>query len=160
MNNVRTDDGWLQVDKYGSWNSLTRSGLAEKRSTRVGRHCSCLACTVDCHSVRLDSMLETVQFPARVADLNARLSDMDADTLALYTSQSVSSSSSSSPSAEFLIDYLFSYPLNPMPCWSLIHCSCVALAVARVLCVSWLIISDDGFVSFSCHFISHKNTHE
>ncbi len=36
-------------------------------------------------SIRLDSMLQTVQFPAGIANLDSGLANMDADTLTLWT---------------------------------------------------------------------------
>ena len=36
-------------------------------------------------AVRLDAVLEAVELPARVADLAARLADVDGDALALQT---------------------------------------------------------------------------
>ena len=68
-------DGRLEIHKHGARNVLTGAGLAEERVERV---VSSAEGSVRWHqSVRLDSVLETVQLPARVANLASCLSNVD-----------------------------------------------------------------------------------
>jgi len=73
------DDGWLQINEDSSWDVLTGTSFGEKGVERV------VAATdgfVAWHlSIRLDSVLEAVEFPAGVTDLDSGLSDVDRDTL-------------------------------------------------------------------------------
>ena len=70
----------LQVNEHRARNVLPGAGLAEERvegvvssaDGLVGRHLS----------VRLNSVLEAVKLPAGIANLHARLSHVDRDTLA------------------------------------------------------------------------------
>jgi len=76
-----TNDGRFEVYEHGPGDVFSSAGFAEKcveavvsaAHRLVGRHLS----------VRLDTMLQTVQFPARVADLNASLSYMYGYTFTL-----------------------------------------------------------------------------
>jgi len=81
---VRTDDGWFEVDEDGARYALSRPGLTEERRARVIGHGGRLLCFLDRQTVRLDAVFQTVQLPARVADLHARLTHVDADALTLY----------------------------------------------------------------------------
>ena len=78
------DDGGLKVDKDGPGNVLARPGLGEEGGEAVVPEC-----LVAGHvAVWLDAVLEAVELPARVADLNPGLADVDGDTLTLKTQQS------------------------------------------------------------------------
>ena len=76
-----TNYGGLQVHENGPRDMLPRPSLTEERVEGiipspyrlVGRHLS----------VRLDSVLQTVQLPACIAHLYSGLSDVDADDLPL-----------------------------------------------------------------------------
>ena len=71
-------NSWLQVHKDGSWDVLSSSSLAKEgvegivssSDSLVGRHLS----------VRLNAVLQAVELPASVPDLDSRLSDVDRDT--------------------------------------------------------------------------------
>ena len=76
-----TDYSGFQIDENGSGDVLARPCLAEERvegvvpspNRLVGRHLS----------VRLDSVLQTVQLPACIADLHSGLANVDTDTFPL-----------------------------------------------------------------------------
>jgi len=76
-----TNDGWFEVYEHGPGDVFSSACFAEKSVEAVvsaahrlvGRHLS----------VRLDTMLQTVQFPTRVADLDASLSYMYGYTFTL-----------------------------------------------------------------------------
>ena len=76
-----TDDSWLQINKHSSWDVLASSSLREEGvegviSTSDGLVTGHLA-------IRLDTVLQAVQLPAGVSDLDSSLSDVDRDTLTL-----------------------------------------------------------------------------
>jgi hypothetical protein len=72
---------WLQVDEDGTRHVLAGSSLAEEGVERVIASSNGLAAR---HlTVRLDTVLQTVQFPAGIAHLDSGLADMDADALKL-----------------------------------------------------------------------------
>ena len=72
-NSGLVDDSWLQVNEDSSWDMLSASSLREEglegvvSKGLVRRHMA----------IRLDSMLETVQLPARIPDLTAGLTHVD-----------------------------------------------------------------------------------
>jgi len=76
------DDGWLEIDEHSSWDVLAGTGFGEKGVERVvaatdgfvGRHLS----------IWLDTVLEAVEFPTGVTDLDTGLSDVDRDTLSHF----------------------------------------------------------------------------
>lgn len=76
-----TDNSGLEINEHCSRNMFSSSSLAEEcvegvittADRFVRRHLA----------VRLDSMLEAVQFPASVTNLDTSLSDVDRDTLTL-----------------------------------------------------------------------------
>jgi hypothetical protein len=76
------DDGWLQINEDSSWDVFAGTSFREKGVERV------VAATngfVAWHlSIRLDSVLEAVEFPAGVTDLDSGLSDVDRDTLSHF----------------------------------------------------------------------------
>lgn len=78
-----TDYGRFQVNKHGTGHVFAGSGLAEEGVERV------VAATdgfVSGHlTVRLDAMLETVQFPAGITDLDSGLANVYRDALTLLT---------------------------------------------------------------------------
>lgn len=81
---VPTDAVGLQVDEDGARHVLPCAGLREERVERVLLAAERL---VTRHlAVRLDAVLEAVELPAGVADLHARLADVQADHLALRSS--------------------------------------------------------------------------
>ena len=71
------DDSWLKIEENASWDVLSSSGFGEKgvesiitsSNGLVGRHLA----------VRLDTVLEAVQLPASITDLDTGLSDMNGD---------------------------------------------------------------------------------
>ena len=74
LSNIFTDDRGFEVDEHRPRHVLAGPRFAEKRVERVvfdsggfvGGHLA----------VRLDAVLQAVEFPARVADLRARLTDV------------------------------------------------------------------------------------
>ena len=76
-----TDDGWLEIDEDGSGHVLAGASLAEEGVERV------IATTdglVAGHlAIRLDSVLQAVQLPAGVTDLDTGLSNVYGDTFTL-----------------------------------------------------------------------------
>ena len=82
-----TDHGGLQVHEHGPGHVLARPGLAEERVEGVIPAADGL---VAGHlAVGLNAMLQAVQLPAGVADLDARLPHVDGDALALEAEQRV-----------------------------------------------------------------------
>lgn len=76
-----TNDGWLQINENRSWNVFSRPGLGEEGVEGVVSPSDRL---VTWHlSVRLDTVLQAVQLPARISDLHSGLTDMNTDALAL-----------------------------------------------------------------------------
>ena len=77
------DNGWLEVHENGPGHVLAGPGLREEGGVGVVPAAGLL---VGGHgAVWLDAVLEAVELPARVADLAARLADVDGDALALQT---------------------------------------------------------------------------
>ena len=76
-----TNYRWLEIDKDTSGNVFAGSGLAEEGVEGIITTSDCL---VRGHlTVRLDSVLQTVQLPTGVAHLDSGLADMDRDYFAL-----------------------------------------------------------------------------
>ena len=76
-----TDDRWFQVNKHGARNVFSRSGLAEKRVEGIVSSADGL---VAWHlAIRLNSMLQAVQLPTSVSNLNSGLANVDWNTLTL-----------------------------------------------------------------------------
>ena len=84
-----TDDGRLQIDENSSRHELASAGLREEGVEGL----LALGVGVDVHratnllgksdAIGLDAVLQAVQLPTRVADLNAGLTNVDRDTLTL-----------------------------------------------------------------------------
>ena len=78
---VLTDYSWLQIHEHSSGNVFSRTSVAEERVEQVVTATNCL---VAGHlAIRLDSVLQAVQLPAGVADLDSGLTDVKGDTLTL-----------------------------------------------------------------------------
>ena len=76
-----TYDSGLQVDEDGTWHVFTGTSLAEERIKGVISSPDSL---VRWHlAVWLDTVLQTVELPACVSDLDTGLSDVDRNTLTL-----------------------------------------------------------------------------
>jgi len=81
---ILTDYSRLKVDEYSTRDVLASSGLTEECVEGVVSTSNCLVAR---HlTIRLDAMLQTVQFPAGVAHLHSGLADMDADAFTLQPS--------------------------------------------------------------------------
>ena len=78
-NSGLVNDSWLQVNEDSSWNMLSASGLGEEGLEGVVPKCLVRGHT----TIRLDSMLQAVELPTGVSNLNSSLADMDRDTLTL-----------------------------------------------------------------------------
>ena len=92
---VRTDDGGLQVDEDGTGHVLSSASLAEEGVEGVVATSDGL---VTGHlAIRLDSVLQAVQLPAGVSDLDSGLSDVYGDTFTLENK------SCSAQTTEFLL---------------------------------------------------------
>jgi hypothetical protein len=75
------DHSRLQVKEHSSRNMFPGSSLAEERVERVITTSDGL---VRGHlTIRLDTVLQTVQFPASITDLNSGLTEMNRNTLTL-----------------------------------------------------------------------------
>jgi len=76
------DDGWFEIDENGSWDVFAGTSFGEKGVEGV------IATTdgfVGWHlSVWLDTVLEAVEFPTGITDLDTGLSDVDRDTLSHF----------------------------------------------------------------------------
>ena len=71
----------LQVEEHSSRNMFPGSSLAEERVERVITTSDGF---VRGHlTIRLDTVLQTVQFPASITDLNSGLTEMNRNTLTL-----------------------------------------------------------------------------
>ena len=78
-NSGLVNDSWLQVNEDSSWNVLSASGLGEEGLEGVISEG-----LVRGHAaIGLDSMLEAVELPTGVSNLDSGLADMDRDTLTL-----------------------------------------------------------------------------
>ena len=76
-----TDDCWLQINKHCAGHMLARSSLTEEGVEGVITIADGL---VTRHlAIRLDAMLQAVQLPAGVTDLDTSLTNMDGDALTL-----------------------------------------------------------------------------
>ena len=74
-------DSWLQVQEHSSRNVFSGSSFTEEGVEGVIAASDGL---VRGHlTIRLDTMLETVEFPAGITDLTSGLSKVDRDTLTL-----------------------------------------------------------------------------
>jgi len=72
------DYGWFQVNEDGSWYVLASSSLTEEGVEGIITTSNGL---VTWHlTIRLDTVFQTVQFPAGITDLDSGLSDVDRDT--------------------------------------------------------------------------------
>ena len=72
---------WLEVNKHSPGDVLACPGLAEEGVERIVPSSNGL---VTGHlTVGLDSMFQTVQFPAGIAHLDSGLADVDTDTFPL-----------------------------------------------------------------------------
>ena len=77
---VFTDDGRFQIDENSPWDMFASASFTEEGIERV---ISATDRFVRWHlTVRLNAMFETVQFPARITDLNTGLTDVDRNTFA------------------------------------------------------------------------------
>lgn len=82
---VLTNHARFQINVHGSRHMLSWARFGEESIEGiiphgVGRHGHRF---FRYYSVRADSVLQTVQLPTRIADLNSGLTDMDTDALAL-----------------------------------------------------------------------------
>jgi len=69
------DYSWFQIDENSSWNVFSSSSFTEEGVEGIISTSNGL---VTWHlTIRLDSMLKAVQFPAGVTDLDSGLSDVD-----------------------------------------------------------------------------------
>jgi len=76
-NSGLVNDSWLEVDKDSSWNVLSTASLREESLEGV-----ISKSLVRGHaSIRLDSMLETVEFPTGISNLDSSLANVNRDTL-------------------------------------------------------------------------------
>merc|ERR1712227_639288 len=72
------NDRWLQINKHSSGHVFATSGLREEGVEAVVSTTNSL---VRGHlTIRLDTMLQAVEFPARITNLDSGLSNVDADT--------------------------------------------------------------------------------
>ena len=78
---VLTDDGGLQVNEHGTGHVLASTSLAEEGVEGVITASDGL---VRGHlAIRLDAVLQAVQFPAGITDLDTGLANVDRDALTL-----------------------------------------------------------------------------
>ena len=76
-NSGLVNDSWLEVDKDSSWNVLSTASLREESLEGVISES-----LVRGHaSIRLDSVLETVEFPTGISNLDSSLANVNRDTL-------------------------------------------------------------------------------
>jgi hypothetical protein len=69
------DNSWLKINEDGSWDMFSSSSFAEEGVEGIISTSDGL---VTWHlTIRLDTVLKTVQFPTGVTDLNTGLSDVD-----------------------------------------------------------------------------------
>ena len=81
FNLLLTNDGWLEIYKHGSRDVLASPGLTEEGVEGVITTTNGL---VTGHlAIRLDTMLQAVQLPAGITDLDTSLTDVDRDTFTL-----------------------------------------------------------------------------
>ena len=82
---VLTDNCGLQIDEDGAGHVFAGAGLAEERveGVVIGAHR-----LVTGHlAIRLDAVLQAVELPAGVTDLDTRLTHVDGDTFALMAGE-------------------------------------------------------------------------
>jgi len=73
------DNSWLKIDKDGSWDVFSSSSFAEEGVEGIISTSDGL---VTWHlTIRLDTMLQAVELPASITDLDTGLTDMDGDAL-------------------------------------------------------------------------------
>ena len=76
-----TDNRRFQINENGAWNVFSRSGLAEKRVEGIVSSADSL---VAGHlAIRLNSMLQAVQLPTSISNLNSSLANVDRNTFTL-----------------------------------------------------------------------------
>ena len=79
------DNGWFQVEEDSTGNVFASSSLAEEGVERIVTSSDGL---VRGHlAIRLDTVLQTVEFPARISDLTSGLSKVNRDALTLKISE-------------------------------------------------------------------------
>lgn len=72
---LHTDDGWFQVNEHSTGYVFASTGLAEESVEAVVTRSNGL---VRGHlAIRLDTVLQAVQFPAGISDLDSGLANMD-----------------------------------------------------------------------------------
>ena len=78
-NSGLVNDSWLEIDKDSSWNVLSTASLREESLEGV-----ISKSLVRGHaSIRLDSVLKTVEFPTGISNLDSSLANVNRDTLTL-----------------------------------------------------------------------------
>ena len=81
-----TDNSGLQVDEHGTGHVLASAGLTEEGVEGVITASDGL---VRGHlAIRLDAVLQAVQFPAGITDLDTGLANMDGDAFTLWAKRS------------------------------------------------------------------------
>ena len=81
LTNLLTYDGWFEVHKDSPWDVFPGPGLAEEGVEGVIATSDGL---VTGHlTIRLDTVFQTVQLPAGIANLDTALTKMDGDTFTL-----------------------------------------------------------------------------
>lgn len=78
---LHTDNGWLKIYEYGSWNMFSVTCLAKKCIKWA--ICNPNGSVRGHDSIILNSVLETIQFPTCIAHLDTRLPDMHRNHLTL-----------------------------------------------------------------------------
>jgi hypothetical protein len=76
------DDGWFEIDKNGSWDVFTGTSFGEKgvegiiatTDGLIGGHLA----------IGLNAVLQAVEFPTGITDLDSGLSDVNRDTLSHF----------------------------------------------------------------------------
>ena len=71
------DNGWLEIEEDASWDVLTGTSLGEEGVESI---VTASDGVVRGHlAIRLNTVLEAVELPASISDLDSGLSDMDGD---------------------------------------------------------------------------------
>ena len=78
-----THNGGFQVDEDGARDMLARAGLAEEGVEGVVATSNGLVFSNGHLAIRLDAVLQAVELPARVTDLDTGLTHVDGDHLTL-----------------------------------------------------------------------------
>jgi hypothetical protein len=82
-----TDNSWLEVDEDCPWDMFSCASLAEEGVEGVVTASNGL---VRWHlTIRLDTVLQTVQLPACIAHLDTCLANVDGDTFPLKTGEAI-----------------------------------------------------------------------